>query len=60
MNAPQRITSKPDRDRIRHQTAKNRALAEAVRRLLKGYREGRAASAVLADMERLFNGEASR
>ena len=60
MSTPPTINTKADRDRIRQRASGNRALIQAVRRLLKEYREGRAASAVLADVERLLSGEARR
>lgn len=51
MTGPQ---SKSDRDRIRHRVSKSRATLDAIRRLLKDYEQGRAASSCMAEIGKLL------
>lgn len=48
------IQSKADRDRVRGRAGINKRLLEEARRILREYRQGRAASACMADLERLM------
>lgn len=46
------ISSKSDRDKIRQKAGNNKRLLETVRRVLKEYRQGRAATSCMSDIER--------
>jgi hypothetical protein len=54
MNKPIAISSKADRDRIRGCAGGNRAMVDAVRKILREYEQGRAASACMADIRKTF------
>lgn len=47
------IQSKADRDRLRQRAGGNARLVAEVRRILREYREGRAASSCMAEIERV-------
>lgn len=54
MNKPNAISSKSDRDRVRGRAGGNRAIIDAVRKILREYEQGRAASACMADIRKTF------
>lgn len=47
------LQSKNDRDRLRNRASGNRRIVDALRRILREYREGRGASACMAELERI-------
>lgn len=51
------INTKSDRDRVRQRAGGAKQAIQQLRRVLREYREGRAASACMADLERLFKSE---
>lgn len=55
MKEPNAIASKADRDRIRGRAGGNRAMVEAVRKVLREYEQGRAASACMADIRKAID-----
>lgn len=52
----QQINNKADRDRVRQRSTKNRDIVMQVRRLLREYEQGRAASACMGDIKHLLRG----
>lgn len=48
------ISSKSDRDRIRGRAGGNRAMVDAIRKILREYDQGRGASACMADIRKTF------
>ncbi|MEI4482213.1 MULTISPECIES: hypothetical protein [unclassified Phyllobacterium] len=45
-------TSKSDRDRIRGNAGKPKAIVQSVRKIITEYRQGKAASACMAEIEK--------
>lgn len=48
----QQINGKSDRDRIRQRASGNRAVVDRVRSIIEMYRQGRAASSCMAEIEK--------
>ena len=49
------ITSKSDRDRIRNRAGNNKAVVQSVRKIITEYRQGMAASACMAQIEKALS-----
>jgi len=52
------IASKSDRDRIRNRAGTGKAVLQSIRKITTEYRQGKAASACMADIEKALAGRA--